>query len=250
MSVNVIGKGEEKLNNEPINLLWSKDASELTKILTYWEKIKEEWEKKKKEFWKNHNREDFILLLEYFREHREEIEKKYEYLWKMQWIVRKKFEEEYLKEDMLYSWELEKWGDNIVWWCYSYSSFENKWSSLKLKEWAKLDLSCRNIWDDWAEVISQMELKGWVKLGLWWNDIWEDWAEAISKMGLKEWVKIDLSHNDIWDAWAEAILQMELKEWVKLSLFDNLISHEMREKINEWAQSYKDKWIKCEVIVY
>jgi hypothetical protein len=122
MSVNTTDIDKKGIN-KPYNFLWEDGKGELVQILSYWDKIKEEWEKKKKEFWKKHNREEFIQLLEYFRKHREEIEKKYEILWKMQWIVRKKFEEEYLKEDMLYSWKIEKWEDQSIFRIYNYSHF-------------------------------------------------------------------------------------------------------------------------------
>ena len=56
---------------------------ELKKILAFWEKIKERWEKKKKEFWKNHNRDDFLRLLWCERKMSSEYD---EILWKMSGI--------------------------------------------------------------------------------------------------------------------------------------------------------------------
>ena len=82
------------------------------------------------------------------------------------------------------------------------------------------------------------------------NEIWDNWAEAISNMGLKEWVTLELANNQIWDNWAQAIIEnMKLKEWVTLDLRWNNIWAEMRKKLKEWKKSYRGKWINCRVIV-
>jgi hypothetical protein len=61
---------------------------------------------------------------------------------------------------------------------------------------------------------------------------------------------LKLSGNWFWNEEAEIIMNnMELKEWVELNLLGAAIWEEMAGKLKEWVQSYKDRWINCEVII-
>ena len=259
-----------------------KTQQEMEKILEYWKVIKSEWEKKKREFWNKCNRDDFLNLLWYRIKHKEELEWKYKYLCKMTGMERVRFIEEYLHDDILYSWNLtEKKIEGIT---YNYSDFlERKisiyeWYFLDFEEsnlwaeWAelvakflvdvwlescvKIDLKWNRIWEEWAEAISHVKLKEWVCLNLGYNGIWAEWAVAISKMKLKDWVNLNLESNEIWDEWAVAISQMELKEWVELSLENNGIWDEWavaisQMELKEWVvldlhdNEIWDEWIKA-----
>ena len=305
--------------------LSNKTQEELNGILAYWEEIKARWEKRKREFWLKHWRNDFLKLLWYMEEHEDEIEFRYEYLEEMSDVEKKKFIEEYLFDDVLYSFdgdfadlcmygstcsylslkegklEIEKWmtvvfRKNEIWdeWAEAmvkclklkewvcldlynnqiWAEWAKAIAKMELKDWVRLKLDNNQIWDEWAEAISHMELKEWVVFDLFdnqiwsewakaiaenmklkeWvtlnlvsNGIWDEWAKAVSKMKLKEWVTLGLTYNGIWDEWAKAISQMELQEWVKIDLRWNKISRDMKEELKKWVESYKAKWIKCEV---
>lgn len=121
---------------------------------------------------------------------------------------------------------------------------------MKLQEWVSLSLSVNRIWDEWAKAIAGMDLKECVKLDLSANQIWDEWVKSIAWMELKEWVELVLAFNHIWDEWAKIIMKnIELKDGVVLFLQWNNISWEVKEQLKEWAQSYKDKWIECMLIV-
>ena len=73
MSVN-IKEIPEQQNNNLTKLLWKEKKEELVKILTYWEKIKEQWEKKKKEFRSNReNSLEFDGLLDHMKKIKESL---------------------------------------------------------------------------------------------------------------------------------------------------------------------------------
>jgi hypothetical protein len=262
MTVNVKETEENKKNNSLTKLLWKEKKEELAEILAYWEKIKLEWERKKKEFWRKYQIHDFMKLLSYKWSHKEELEKQYEYLADMKWIVKEKFIEDFLYDDMLYSWEvvdnkkveepynfkdLETWNYEIREWVTFDCSFEsNTWNerlpyilNLKLKEWVTINLRWNRLWEALAKWIAKMSLKEWVVLNLEGNDLWDTCAEIISKIKLKQWVYLDLCDNLIWDAWAKAISKMELKEWVYLDLWYNQIREDWAEalagiELKEW----------------
>ena len=219
---------------------------ELAKILEYGEEMKVQWEKRKKEFWKNHNRNDFLKLLNYWVKHQKEIESEYEYLDKMNDIERKKFIEEYLYDDILYHGKLDekelydmltynersKGEQKFLYWTSLNFSHDNLWlewlrniiENLELKEWMCLMLTDNKFWDDWVEALSHMKLMDWVELLLNGNNISWEWAKAIANnIELKEWVHISLQDNEIWYGWAEAISHIKLKEWVVLNLSSNEI---------------------------
>ena len=295
---------EEKSIEQIQNLkpyLSVKTQEELDAILAYWEEMKAEWERKKQKFWKNHDREDFKKLLRYKRSNKKEIEWYYKYLNIIKWLERGRFIEEYLYDDILYSWELdemkleekkysyddwkewnvvmEEWvnlcfnGKNLwfQWvkaiaekiklleWVYLDLSWNKIWAewvkvivqNMKLKRWVALCLGHNGIWDEWAKIVAEnMNFEEWVILNLYYNEIWDEWAMAISKMKLKEWVELYLNNNEIWDKWAETIMKnMELKEWVILQLSNNKIWEDMKQKLREWGEFYRGKWIDCKIRV-
>jgi hypothetical protein len=41
----------------------------------------------------------------------------------------------------------------------------------------------------------------------------------------------------------------QLKDWMYIELIVNKISPGKKDELKEWVQSYKDKWINCEVLV-
>ena len=252
---------EEKSIEQIQNLkpyLSVKTQEELDAILAYWEEMKAEWERKKQKFWKNHDREDFKKLLRYKRSNKKEIEWYYKYLNIIKWLERGRFIEEYLYDDILYSWELDEtkleekkysyddWKEwNVVMeeWvnlCFNGKNLWFQWvkaiaEKIKLMEWVELNLRSNRLWVEWAEAISKIELKDWVKLVLRWNHIWLEWAKAIAKnLKFKEWVELNLISNKIWPEWAKIIAEnMELKEWVELNLWYNEIWDEWAKAIME-----------------
>ena len=148
-----------------------------------------------------------------------------------------------------------------------------------------INLWYNQIWDEWVEAISREwkdSLETWMIVFLYWNGISEKWVEVISrewKDSLKPWVMVALNDNPIWDRgieilakewkdslktwtvlvlnqtgiwdeWAQAIMDnLELKDWVMLFLQWNSISDKKKEELKQWVQSYKDRWINCEVRV-
>ena len=169
-----------------------KTQEELDEILAYWEKIKVEWERKKKEFWANHDRNDFMKLLEYKKKNKKEIEWQYKYLDVIKWVEREKFIEEYLYDDILYGGKLDE--KEIEEKRYYYTDWK-EWN-IVVEEWVSLDLSHNEIWAEWAKaIVEKLKLKRWVELHLDWNHIWDEWAEVLSKMELKDWILLNLSLN-------------------------------------------------------
>ena len=154
MTINTENQTIEQIQNlKPF--LPDKTQEELDKILAYWEKIKKEWVRKKKEWWIKYSREDFKKLLLYNQKYRDELEWKYEFLDKMAWVEREKFIEEYLYDDMLYSWKFDE--IEIQEKTYYYYNAWAKWNFL-MEEWMTWDLSINNISDDVKE-----ELRNWAK---------------------------------------------------------------------------------------
>ena len=223
-----------------------KTQEELDEILAYGEKMRIEWEKKKKDLWDKHNRDEFGKLLKYKWEHQEELEKEYKYLDKMTGGEKQRFIEEYLYDDILYSWKIEEIKKNTK--RYNYENWETwklilqiwdkldfKWkkywldwlekiSHIKLQKWVFLDLRAVIDWDEWANLIAKnMKLEEWVILCLYLNEISCKWAKALSHMKLKEWVQLILDGNQIWDEWAKALSHIKLKKWVYLGLKWNQI---------------------------
>ena len=92
-----------------IEKLWpyipEKSREELEEILAYWERMKTEWEKLKQEFRENHNREDFLKLIQWMNKR---VNVHREYLDKMSDLERKKFIREYLFDKIIYSWKINK----------------------------------------------------------------------------------------------------------------------------------------------
>ena len=205
------------------------EQEQLTKILAYGEKMKVEWKRKKKEFWRKHNREDFLKLLNYMLKHQKVMEWKYEYLAKMNEIERKKFIEEYLCDDILYSWELDETAIKVK--EYSYEDWK-EWNVV-MEEWAYLCFYGKRFWLEWAKAIAEnMKLKEWVILDLHDNQIWAEWAREIANHVKFEYgVSIDLSDNRIWPEWAKAISHMNLKDWALLHLWNNKIWAEWAKEI-------------------
>ena len=244
MAGNVIEKPIGQIQNlKPY--LSVETQKELDEILAYWEKIKAEWERKKKEFWSMHDRHDFKKLFQYKLEHKDEIEWEYQCLNYLKWLERKKFIEEYLYDDMLYTTNngyLKKFVTEDV--KYSYEQWK-KWKVV-MKECIVLGFSANQIWDEWVKTIAEnIDLKDGMELDLSNNGITAKWIMAISQMNLKEWVALDLSENPIWDEWAIAITKIRLKEWMVLNLYGIEIWVEwvkaMAEmELKDWVELYLD----------
>ena len=190
-----------------------KTQEELEQILAYWEEIKEEWARKKKKFWINcDDREDFLKLLNYKRKHQWKALWKYKYMDTIEWLEKEKFIEEYLYDDVLYSWKIEE--TEVEEKTYSYEDWK-RWKVI-MKEWVELDFSNKCLWSKWVKAIAKkIELKGWVFLNLHFNQIWDEWAEVISKMELKKWVRLNLDSNEIWDEWAKSIAEKPKNKFSK-----------------------------------
>ena len=226
--------------------LSTKSKEELDEILAYWEKIKAEWERKRKEFWDKYGRNEFLKLLRYKCKYGKDLEWQYEYLDKMDWLEREKFINEYLYDDILYSWKMEEQIKEAK--TYRHEDLVN-WR-IVMEEWDTLNLWCNGLGWKIKNILKNIELSNWVTLNLSENWLWDEWAEAVSKMELKEWVELYLNNNEIWDEWAEAIMKnMELKNWVRLNLQNNRVSSEVKKKLKVWGQSFRNQWINCEVIL-
>ena len=179
-------------------------------------------------------------------EHEDEIEFRYEYLEEMSDVEKEKFIEEYLFDDVLYSFDGDF--DDLGMYGSTCSYLSLKEEKVEIEKWMTVVFRKNEIWAEWAEAMAKcLKLKEWVCLDLRNNQIWAEWAKVISKMKLKEWVILGLWFNKIWDGWAKAISQMELKEWVKIDLHWNKISRDMEEELRKWVESYKAKWINCKV---
>ena len=200
---------------------------DLEDLFAYWEKMKKEWEKLKQEFWSKHNRKDFLKLLDYKLKHQWTLLWKYKYMDIIEWLERERFIEEYLHDDILYSWQAI---EDLKVDSYNYEDWL-KWNVI-IKERDILDFEENKIWDKEAEAISHIQLKDGVSLCLWRNRIWDEGAKAISHMKLKDCVWFDLRWNKIWDDGAEALSHMELENGVTLSLSENKIWDKGAEAIS------------------
>ena len=239
--------------------LSNKTQEELDEILAYWEEIRKKWEIEKNKFWENHDRYGFMKLLKYKWLHIKELLWKYKYLDQLNSLEKERFVDEYLYDDMLYSWELfDGEEEDYGWFCYddweagkaviqegitvdfsdgSNGNMSIEWlkkalDTLEFKEWLGLNLS--GLWWEWLDVLVKMRLARWVTLNLNSNQLWDEWIKVMAEnMELEEWMYLYLRFNEIWAMWAESISKMELKEWVTLDLQDNEIWDEWAKVIME-----------------
>jgi hypothetical protein len=257
---------KERENNKLINpkILWKNREKELAKILSFWEKYKKEWEELKKKF-RSWYKGDCIfqkrlLKYEYLKnkfilELNEEEEK---IIKSLKWPLKEKFINEYLRDRILYSWEITRTREDFIdQKTYKYDEWMNwrvrlKWNDI-------LWFYNMMIKDKWVkEIVKKMKLKKCVSVELGSNYIHDEWAIALSKIDLEEWCCLNLDDNMIWDDWADAISRMKLKEWVTIKLWENQIRTQGVKKIAEnlklkiWSTldlSMNDKiwyeWIKA-----
>jgi len=156
MSVN-IKEIPEQQNNNLTKLLWKEKKEELVKILTYWEKIKEQWEKKKKEFRSNReNSLEFDGLLDQYEKNKREFIEWLTWEWKkvlenLKWVTKEKFIDEYFHDTILYT-KTQNYIEPKIIEC----SYEDliKWN-IEVKKHVILVLSPSNIWVWWAEEIQK-----------------------------------------------------------------------------------------------
>jgi hypothetical protein len=161
MSLNVREKEEQQKNNLVI-LLWKEKKEELVKILTYWEKIKEQWEKKKKEFRSNReNSLEFDGLLDQYEKNKREFIEWLTWEWKkvlenLKWVTKEKFIDEYFHDTILYT-KTQNYIEPKIIEC----SYEDliKWN-IEVKKHVILVLSPSNIWVWWAEEIQKKIANG------------------------------------------------------------------------------------------
>ena len=261
---------EDQQNNKLTKLLWKEKKEELAKILVFWEKLKPEWERKKKEFWKEHNREDYIKLLKNYNE------SKTKFMWwlsedekniinKMSWVTREKFFEEYLHDLILYSWDKDEKPMDFMIYSEEFTRRPDLWP-IKMKEgnvvllnnfwagwdwvalWLKetvtlnknvtIDLSDNEFHEEWFKYLLNNKFFEWINLRLYKDNIWPMWAKYLSKIELSEWMILDLAINNIWPMWAQYLSKIKLKDNVELNLKDN-------EIWDEWAK-YLSKMIMKE----
>ena len=250
---------------EQIEKLWGylskASKEELAQILEYWEKMKKRWEKKKKEFRSSHWWEDFKNILRYQWKFWWEIELQYDYLDDMSELEKEKFIEEYLYDDILYSWKpIEDEDPRKEYWYYAWKTWKDLlWWKRVLQEWFFLNFKNEHFWDEWAKVIAEnLELKKWVELVLTSNGIWPGWAKAIAQnLKLKDWVVLSLHANPIWDKWVWYLSKMEMKEWVSLLLWgirvwdEWIIELAKNLQLKEWVvldlhvNNIWDKWAQA-----
>jgi len=236
--------------------------TELEKILSIGKEWKEEWEQMKEKFREKYERETFVQELLNYKDNKKirELEHWYsdkskfdvktimskilsiwsmnglKWIWyeKMNLMERKKFEDMFIRDLILYNdyphrefkaipatESIEEFKDHWFkkFYVLTLTDFEI-WSDLFknllqtllktgwLNEWSTLYLRDNQLWDEWAKAIAEtIEKTGWIKiwseLNLWFNQLWDDWAKTIANMlektwWLKEWSTLYLLNNQIW----------------------------------------------------
>ena len=210
--------------------------------------MKVEWEKLKQEFRENHTREDFLELLPWMNERENEHRK---YLDKMSGLERKRFINEYLYDQILYSWKVDNEKEyEVKRLRYTGKLWFDQWIKEIKNEfhpWTTIDLWNISIWDEWAEKIAREwknSLQLWMKINLMRNNIWDVWMEILAKEwkeSLQPWMEIDVYGNNILAEWVEILAKEwknSLQPWMIIDLWSNNIWVEWVEKLaKEWKES-------------
>ena len=124
-----------------------------------------------------------------------------------------------------------------------------------LKPWMVMYFDRNRISDEWLKAIAHNRknwLKSWLYFDFAYNNIWDTWAKALANEWgdkLETWMKILLVGNKIWDDWADELMKLKLKDWVSIDFSCNLISDDKIEELKKRVQSYKDRWINCQLFV-
>ena len=222
--------------------------TELSKILVFWEKYKEEWERMKTEFWKDFHVEtsssvqalpisskwndkikyEFRNLLLQYEESKQNFiswlsQKEQKIVNALNWIAKEKFYKEYLFDRILYGWNPEKQYPKTQGTIRDTDKIEEeikeyKW---KLKPW--IHIECKCIGD-----------KGIIFLAKEWKD------------KLQPWMSIDLSTNGIREEWLESIVRERkncLQPWMTIKLESNYALEKLITILTEWWKNSLKPWM-------
>ena len=249
---------KEKKVNQKVwvsELLKKEHQDEMSKILKFWEKYKEEWKRLERGFWQKKNRKKFVNLIQNYKRNKEKYRRWFEELLSSEEkeildglsdIAKDKFYEEYLYEKILYSWsEVEEiWTLNI----WAYGEMWDEWWIIDVKQdlqpWVEIDLGLNGLWYEWTKVLAREwkdSLQPWMYIDLAENEIWDKWIEIIArewKDKLQPWMEIRLWFNEICDKWAE-VLAKEWKDRLQPGMSINLCYNEIWD---EWAEALAKEW--------
>jgi hypothetical protein len=257
-----------KNNRNVSTIIWSNKNSELEKILSFWEKYKEEWNKLKKHFWSKKTYNSFTELLMQYNELKNKFidslsNEEKELLEWIEGISKERFIKEYLFDIILFSWELKKrdWPTRYSYTCNKLDMDRLKWIAIAKKPYltdrTEVDLSATQIWDEWVDILTnewENELQPWMKIELWSNNITDKWIEILAKRrkrSLKPWIRIILDNNKFWKEWIE-ILAKEWKDylqpWMEIVLTGNNLWDEWIKILFEQWWPYLQPWMKIDLI--
>ena len=266
---------EKKVNqNEWVRWLLNENhKAELWEILAFWEKYKMEWEEMERKFWNKYWYDEFMNLILQYKESEEKLEEwllpeERKMLNSLNDIMREKFCEEYLKDRILYSWDLENEKEREA------LNYDERWyidwvkdSKDKLQPWMGVDLTYAEIWYKWVGILAEWwknSLQPWMVVGLGYNNIWDEWLAMLAKEwgnGLKPWMEIGLWDNRITDKWIVMLVKEwrgKLQPWMKINLEHNeiwdawlkVLAREWKDSLQPWmyidlkVNSISDEWIK------
>ena len=158
-------------------------------------------------------------------------------------------------KDKLFPWMEITLENNGIWDDWVKILVEDRKDSLK--PWMNITLDKNEITNEWLRAITQAwkgKLQPWMIINLWYNKMWDEWVKILvedRKDSLQPWTILGLKVSNISEKWVDMLINnLELKEWVKIDLSHNFkIWPNEKEKLREWVQKYKKRWINCEVIV-